>query len=233
MKKLIYSLIVLIYISCSGGGSDDSGPGVPVPKNPASAILVYPEQNSECTTGTNVTTTNSTVEFEWNVSANTDTYELSLKNLELGSTTTHNATTNKISIELLKGTPYSWFIVSKSNSVDNTAQSQTWKFYNAGEGTVSYAPFPAEVVAPVNNVNVATTDKVTLDWNGSDVDNDISVYDIYFGTTTTPPSFKTDHPESSLVDVAVTSGTTYYWYIITKDEEGNNSQSETFKFTID
>ena len=104
MKKLLYSLIVLIYISCSGGGSDDSGPDVPAPKNPESAILVYPEQNSECTTGTNVTTTNSTVEFEWNVSINTDVYELTLKNLELGSITTHSTTSNKISIELLKGT---------------------------------------------------------------------------------------------------------------------------------
>lgn len=232
MKKLIYSLIVLMFLSCSSEGSDDSGPDVPTPKNPEAAVLVYPEQNSECTTGTNVTVTNSTVEFEWNVSKNTDSYELNLKNLELGSTTTHTASSNKISIELLKGTPYSWFIVSKSNSVTNTAKSQTWKFYNAGDGSVSYAPFPAEAVSPINNENIATTDKVTLDWNGSDVDNDIATYDVYFGTGTAPSSIKTDHTESSLADVAVSSATTYYWYIITKDDQGNTSQSETFKFNV-
>ena len=230
MKKLIYSLIVFVLISC-GGGSDDTEL-TPTQKNPETAILVYPEQNSECTTGTNVTATNSTVEFEWNKSDHTDSYELTLKNLETTNTSTHTSSSNKLSIELLKGTPYSWYIVSKSNSVSNTAETVTWKFYNAGDGTVSHAPFPADVIAPAHNISIAATDKVTFDWNGSDVDNDIATYDMYFGTTSSPPSFKTDHSESSLIDVAVTSGTTYYWYIITKDEQGNNSQSETFKFSI-
>lgn len=232
MKKLIYTLIALISISCSSGESDGPNPEAPTPKNPETVVLVYPEQNSECTTGTNATVTNSTVEFEWNTSKNTDVYELSLKNLESGNTTTHSTTTNKISIELLKGTPYSWFVVSKSNSVNNTAKSQTWKFYNAGNGKVSYAPFPAEAVTPANNENIDVTDKVTLDWNGSDVDNDIATYDVYFGTATTPPSIKTDHPESILTDLTVSSGVNYYWYIITKDEEGNISQSEIFKFNV-
>ncbi|MDO5980233.1 hypothetical protein [Flavivirga spongiicola] len=229
-KYLLYIYLGAIVFNC-GGGSDDPEP-TPTPKNPEAASLVYPEQNSECTTGTNVTATNSTVEFEWDTSTNTDTYELTLKNLVTTDETKHTSSTNKISLELLKATPYSWYIISKSNSVTNTAQSQTWKFYNAGDGVISYAPFPAEVIAPVNDANIATTDKVTLDWNGSDVDNDIAAYDVYFGTTASPPSFKTNQLESLLEDVSVTSATTYYWYIITKDEQGNNSQSETFKFTI-
>ncbi len=234
MKKhlLINIFLGVIALNCSSGGSDDTNP-IPAPKNPSAATLVYPEQNSECTTGTNVTPTNSTVEFEWNISNNTDSYELILKNLETADITKHISSTNKISIELLKATPYSWYIVSKSNSVNNTAQSATWKFYNAGDANVSHAPFPADVIAPVDNTNIAATDKVTLEWSGSDVDNDISAYDIYFGTTAAPPSIKIDHSESSLIDVAVTSGTTYYWYIITKDEQGNSSQSDIFKFTID
>lgn len=232
MKKyLLHITISIIIISCSSGGSDDPEP-TPTQKNPEAATLVYPEQNSECTTGTNITTTNSTVEFEWNKSDHTDSYELSLKNLVTGVVTKHTSSTNKMNIDLLRATPYSWYVVSKSNKVSNTAQSVTWKFYNAGEGIVSHAPFPADVVAPTNNTNIATTDKVTLDWNGSDIDNDISTYDIYFGTTTPLPLIKTDHSESSLTDIAVASGVTYYWYIITKDEEGNNSQSETFNFSV-
>lgn len=232
MKKYLISLfLATLVFNCSSGGNDNPD-STPTQENPEATILVYPEQNSECTTGTNVTTTNSTVEFNWNKSNYTDSYELNLKNLVSGNITKHTSSINKISIELLRATPYSWYIVSQSNSITNTAQSGTWKFYNAGEGTVSHAPFPADAIAPLNNANIETTDKITLDWTGSDVDNDISVYDVFFGTTTTPPAFKTDHLESSLTDIAVTSGTTYFWYIITKDEQGNNSQSETFKFTI-
>ncbi len=230
-KHLIYLFLGITVLNCSSGGNDEPEP-TPTQQNPETATLVYPEQNSECTTGTNATATNSTIEFEWNKSDHTDAYELTLKQLVSGNITKHTSSTNKISIELLKATPYSWYIVSKSNTVNNTAQSATWKFYNAGEGTVSHAPFPADALTPSHNSTLATTDKVTLDWNGSDVDNDISVYDIYFGTATPLPAIKTDHSESSLADVDVTSGATYHWYIITKDEQGNSSQSETFKFSV-
>lgn len=234
MRKLLISIFTFLLILSCSSGSDEPDPVVEPPKKPVAAILNFPNQNSECTEGTNITNTNSTVLFKWNASANTDSYELVLKNLDEGTTTTYTSNTNEKSIELLRGTPYSWYIVSKSNEVTDIATSTIWKFYNAGAGDVNYAPFPATAVAPVNNTNIASTTSTTLEWSASDVDNDIATYDVYFGVhDETINEVSSGQSSSSLANVTVTSGTSYQWYIITIDEQGNSSTSETFEFTVD
>ena len=162
MKKfLIYIFLGTVLLNCSGGGVDGGETPEPEPKKPTAATLSFPNQNSECTEGTNITDTNSTVLFKWNAGANTDSYELILKNLETGVSTTHTASINEKSIELLRATPYSWYIVSKSSAVPDTATSGTWKFYNAGAGIINYAPFPATAVTPANNTSIASTTSTT------------------------------------------------------------------------
>lgn len=230
MRKIILnSLFVVLFASCGGGSSSD-----PVVSNPVASTLVFPAQNSECTTGTNTAgATTSTIVFNWNNSANTDSYVVSLKNLTAGTTTTYPATTNQLSIVVSQGTPYSWSVTSKSNSVSATAVSDTWKFYAASSGIINYAPFPAEAVAPVNGAVISATGGIiTLDWNATDIDSDIVSYDVYFSTQTIPSSFKTGLTDSILTGVSVNSGSTYYWYIITKDKQGNTSKSETFSFSV-
>ena len=235
MKKIILSCLIIVgFNSCGGGGDEDIiVPPVPIQENPVAALLKFPEKNSECTEGTNITASNSTILFTWNTSANTDSYELILKDLNSGAITNHQSSTNQLSLVLLRGTPYSWHIVSKSTSVTNTAKSETWKFYNAGASTVSYAPFPAEAVSPEKNASVnATNNEISLDWNSTDVDNDIEFYSVYFGTTSTPPLTNSNLTVSKLDNVSVVSGTKYYWFIVTTDKKGNSSISETFTFNV-
>jgi len=230
MKKLILNIfIIIVFVNC--GGSDDPEPIPPTQPNPEAAILTFPNKDAECTEGTNKTAENSTILFDWNNSVHTDSYELVLKNLESGSVTNHMSTTSELSIELLRGTPYSWSVISKSTEVTSTAKSDTWKFYNAGEGAVWYAPFPAEAVAPVNGATVTPTDgEITLDWTASDVDNDIATYDLFFGATSPPASFSTGLTSSTKTAITVADSTTYYWYIVTKDDQNNSSTSEIFEF---
>lgn len=228
MKKLALNILVIILlISC---GEDDQPA---TPSDPKATSLLFPEKDSGCTQGTNLANSKSTLVFKWNKSAFTDTYELVLKNLKSGKITNHPSTTNQLSLELATGTPYSWYVISKATSVIKTGISETWKFYNAGEGVVYYAPFPAEVVYPINRTTVpSTADKIFLAWNATDVDNDIDSYDLYFGTEITPPSFQTGIKGNVLTAIPVSSGSTYYWYVITNDKQGNNSKSETFTFSI-
>lgn len=225
---LVITLLCTIGWSCKKSGSPE-----PV-KNPAKATLLFPAQNEACTTGTIISNTESAIEFKWNQSENTDSYDLVLKNLETGTSTTHPAAaSSQLTITLLRNTPYSWYIISKSASGGTSAQSEVWKFYNAGPASVFYAPFPADGMIPAMGASVtATGGKMTLDWNGSDADNDIVSYDVYLSTSTTPALISSNITNSILADVSVTSNTIYYWKVVTKDAKGNTSDSGIYQFKV-
>lgn len=224
MRKALLLMLVLGMFACKKNK--------PVPP-PTKAVLSFPNNNEACTTGTIISTTQSTVVFKWHSAENTENYDLNIKNLESGVSTIQNTTQTELEVTLSRNTPYSWYIVSKSSNVSTTAQSDIWKFYNSGPGTISYTPFPAEIIAPKLGQNVTTTSgKITLDWNGSDVDGDISSYDVYFGTASPPVLFKINLTESILNDISVTSNTVYYWKIITKDSQGNTSDSGVYQFKV-
>ena len=174
------------------------------------------------------------MEFKWNKSENTDSYELVLKNLESGTSTTHSAgAANQLVLTLSRNTPYSWHVISKLAASTTPAQSDTWRFYNAGPATSTYAPFPADALAPVMGANVsATAGKITLSWTGSDADNDIASYDVYLGTTNTPAILSSNVTASPLANVTVTANTTYYWKVVTKDSKGNTSDSGVYQFKV-
>jgi hypothetical protein len=196
--------------------------------DPQPATLTYPAQNSVCTSGAVISTTQSTITFTWNNASNTDNYEISIKNLLTNAVTILNASTNQISANLDRDTPYSWYVLSKSSSLI-TAKSEVWKFYNAGTGSVSHPPFPADNLSIVFGQGAASG-TVNLTWAANDPDNDISGYDVYFGTTSSPTAYKVGSTDKFLNGLTITSGTTYYWKVITRDVAGNTSDSGIFQF---
>ncbi|MEO6632466.1 MAG: hypothetical protein ABIN13_12105 [Mucilaginibacter sp.] len=147
--------------------------------------------------------------------------------------TVFSSSTNQVTATLLRNTPYSWYVVSKSTTTTVTAQSDTWKFYLAGAGVTSYSPFPATITAPIFGLNLsAGTTAVNLTWTGSDVDNDLATYDVYFGTASNPPLLKSGVTNMFLNAVPLTAGNTYYWKVITKDSQSNTSDSGVYKFKV-
>ncbi|WP_242157173.1 hypothetical protein [Aestuariivivens sediminis] len=232
-KYYILVLSITILMGCSSGSDapdPDPGPGQIDP--PGIAALVFPEQNSECTEGTNPTDTESDVLFNWNDAPHANAYQLVVKNLSAQTTAQYNTADSQINVTLLRGTPYAWYVISK-NSGTQTTPSATWKFYNAGVGASSYAPFPAELVAPQMGVSLnASTPNVLLQWSGSDVDNDIVGYDVLFGTGNPPTNNQATNLSDSELLVPVTSGVTYYWQVITKDGQGSHSSSSIFEFKV-
>ena len=233
MKKLIlvytiFSLFVFTIVSSISCSKDEISPPKPTKVN-----LVFPFENSECTGGTDTTETESTVLFEWSEGQNVDEYELNLKNLFSGDSSSYITNELSIPITILRATPYSWYILSKSNSTSKTAKSDIWRFYNAGEALTHYAPFPAEIVSPAMAETITTSASViTLEWVGSDVDGDIVAYDVYFGTTSPPDIYENDFTESILNSAPILSNTVYYWEIVTKDARGNSSSSGIYQFRV-
>lgn len=221
------AFLAAFTLSCSGG--DDGGDNNTQP--PEKATLVFPLNNEECTEGTNATSTHSTIAFQWNPAASANYYQLVIKNLLTGTVEKYTAPDAIYDVQLEKDTPYSWYVVSRRDGTQLSAQSDIWKFYNAGDGVISHPPFPAEIIAPGIGATISTA-TVALAWNGSDVDNDIVNYELYFDTVSPPSTLLETVSVASVNDVAVSPGTTYYWQVITVDEEGNTSQSEIFQFSV-
>jgi hypothetical protein len=231
MRQAIIIMMIIVWCSCSkGGGSDTPNPPDPPPNtDPVKAELLLPAKDAVCITGNVQSTTQSKVQFDWKDAANAQSYELSLKNLLTGATTKHTATKSEIELLLQRETPYSWSVTSLSSASSQKPQSDVWKFYNAGEAKQYYAPFPAEIIYPTIN-EVVTGAKITLKWSGSDVDNDIKSYDLYFGKTNTPSLLGNTLAAKASYDVDVTAGSDYYWKVVTKDSVGNTSESALFRF---
>ncbi len=230
MKKLVLSILLLTAIvgACSKGSD---APEV----NPEKAVLRLPAKDEVCLNGVSVSNTESTVRFEWSNAANAQRYEVIVKNLLTNTLTNKEVNTNFIDINLLKDTPYSWYVISKSSKSSATAESDTWKFYNAGSGKTNYAPFPAEIVSPTYNQAVGSGN-INLQWKGADTDNDITGYEVYFGTSETDVNNKSSSllravaANLSSTAVPTNPGTTYYWKVITKDAKNNSSDSGLYKF---
>ncbi|MFP2996993.1 hypothetical protein ABN763_13840 [Spongiivirga sp. MCCC 1A20706] len=230
IKNIALAAIALIGVSC-GGGSDD-GPPPPPPEGPAptAATLVFPADNTECNEGTNITANTSDVNFRWNAGQNTVGYTVRVTNLNTNVTTTRDVTATNETITIQRGAPFSWEVVSKGDNTTQTATTSTARFYNAGEPVENYAPFPAGVVAPTMGSTVSSG-TVVLSWTGSDIDNDITGYEVFFGTDSSSlTSAGTTDAATTSLDVTTASTTTYFWNVITTDSQGNTSTSEVFQF---
>ena len=202
--KYFSFLFTLTLISCGGGGGDDGGGsggggGGNVINPPGKSTLTAPANNKTCETGTSVSDTKSEVTFTWGASADTNTYDLKITDLNSSTITNKtglSTTTTKVTLD--KGVPYSWNITSKSTASTTTTKSDTWKFYLAGTGVVNYAPFPADLKTPASGSTVTRDGdgKVAFTWDGSDPDTgDTLKYTLYVDTTDgkqTPPTAQTD-----------------------------------------
>jgi hypothetical protein len=223
IKIGIATLLVFILSTCGEKASE--------PPTPFAPILNVPLKDEVCLTGKVISDSESTVEFKWSAAGYAENYELSIKNLLTSAITTHTTSATNIVLTLMRNTPYSWFVTSKSSKSPTTAVSPTWKFYNSGLGATSYPPYPAEIISPTLGQKVtAVNGKLTLQWRGLDTDNDIVNYDVYFGTSNAPGILQSKLSETSLANVAVNPATTYYWKVITRDAKGNTSDSGTFQF---
>ncbi len=224
--KIYILFLGLMVMSCGGDSSD--GP----PPAPGTVTLVFPDQNSECTTGTVISDSQSEVTFEWQSASNAEGYILIVTNLNTNTRQTlpTQATSGTLAID--RGTPFSWIVTATNSQSSDVSTSESWLFYNEGSQT-TYAPFPAQLVEPVSGSTVIRTDtgQVRLIWQGADVENDIASYDIQLSTTN-PPTDNVGTQSNLISDlfVEVDADTVYYWRVITTDAEGNSSTSSVFEF---
>ncbi|MGI9531543.1 hypothetical protein [Lutimonas sp.] len=228
MKNVYRTAIILfaftMLLSC---GEDTVTEDFP----PAKATLSFPENNKDCNEGVVVSDTHSEVTFRWNTAQNADSYTLNITNLENNSQQTVGSKETEASVSILRATAFSWSVTSKSSNSSKTSESAVWKFYNAGPPDENHVPNLATLVSPGmdSKVNEGT---VSLNWTGSDIDNDIVSYEVYIDNAN-PPTTLAGSPTNNKLDVTVTKDLTYYWQVISIDAIGNKSTSEVFSFVAE
>ena len=222
MKYLGILWISLLIFACSKGGETITPAAVVVVPPPTAAALTLPANNTICYEGSNISSLTSDVSFSWSTAKDTEIYDLVITNLNTLTNTTKSVNSeNKATVTLYKGTPYRWQVISKSNKSKETASSEVWKFYLAGDGASTIAPFPALIIAPVSGASVTpNAGKVNLIWSGADADSKVLSYEIYIDTDQAKVLNRQVAPNitsSSNLWVTVKSGSVYYWSVKTTD----------------
>ena len=121
-------------------------------------------------------------------------------------------------------TTYYWKVVAK-NTCGNTADSSgTWSFTTP---VCMNAPGAFALLSPGNGSTIGGT-STTLSWGTA---SGVTSYDVYFGTSQTPPLY-TNTGGTSLGVSGLNLNTTYYWKVVAKNSCGyTNDSSGTWHFT--
>lgn len=229
MRLFIALALMTILNSCTKSGGEEPPPTNTLDK----ATLIAPAKDAACISGSNISDTTSRITFDWNDVTGAEKFEVHLKNLLTGITSSHTITKSELQVDLMKSTPYSWFVTSFASGSAITSNSDTWKFYNAGDGIESFAPFPAETTFPTENAVVGySNDFITLKWSASDADNDIENFEIYFGEALPLSKVGSTNYGTAEYKVSVSKGKSYVWQVVSNDKNGNSSRSDLFHFTI-
>ncbi len=226
LKSVLFFSFLLITVACSGEKDPNEENIEAAP--PGKSALTYPENNTECNEGNIISETENEVLFRWKESTNTNSYVLTITNLNDGTSREINTISDEILLNISRGTPYSWSVKSENYSSNKTASSETWKFYNAGLPVESHPPFPAEAISPRSGEHI-DGGAVVLQWEATDIDNDIATYTILFDTAN-PPINELGKTSAKSMTTTTNLETVYYWKIITTDALENTSYSPIFEF---
>lgn len=233
--KITRVLLALLIITAGCGKKGDSPDDNKPDGNPAAAVLQSPAPNEICTSGTILSDTTADITFKWAATPNIKGYRFYVRDIDVPFETgiMKELTANSVTVTLKRNKPYSWTVIT-SNNIGST-DSEERRFYLAGKGTTTYAPFPAELLTPKQGESIATSfSSITLSWKGSSVSKNIVGYDLYFGSDKNPPLLAGDIYQYDIqyYDAPIAHGKTYFWRVVTKDANGNKSTSPLFQFDI-
>lgn len=181
------------------------------PTSPSCVTNISPANGA-----TNVATTPN-IPFSWNATAGADAY-----NLYLGTTNppttlvgAFSGTTASIT-GTTANTTYYWYIEPLNGAGGATGcASNVTSFTTAAPPTT--APPCATLISPADGATGQAAPVTNISWNAAAT---AASYDVFFGTTTTPPNIG-NTAATSVNITGLTVNTTYYWYVVPKNAIGS------------
>ncbi len=110
--------------------------------------------------------------------------------------------------------------------------SHQYKIFQIGESQGNNPPNTPNNPIPLDGSNdVGINSK--LYWSGGDIDADPVTYDVYFGTSFSPPLVSNNQTSTSYNPSELSYSTTYYWKIKAWDDKGESAISPIWTFTTE
>jgi parallel beta-helix repeat protein len=124
-------------------------------------------------------------------------------------------------------TTYYWMIVSWDTD-GLSSSGPMWHFTTEVTNEPPYSPTDPSPTDGATNVSV----HILLSWTDSDPNPGDNVqYDVYFGTTSTPPKVLNNHSAATYDPGTLNAGTTYYWRVVAWDNHGASTEGTLWNFT--
>ncbi len=95
----------------------------------------------------------------------------------------------------------------------------------AGNSAPSMAsnPIPQDLTSGISRTPI-------MSWYASDIDGNLSEYDIYLGTTPSPPLVASGLPSANYFSPQLAANTLHYWRVVARDEQGLETSGPTWTF---
>lgn len=120
---------------------------------------------------------------------------------------------------------------NNNNYLGNRTHADTEKPYLSITYTEPITPPScATILSPANGAT-GTAHQGTISWNPS---SGATSYDVYFGTSTNPPSVSTNQTATTYtLPNCLSPLTTYYWRVVPRNANGSSTGCTTWSFTTD
>jgi len=126
-------------------------------------------------------------------------------------------------------TKYFWKIVAWDHPGGLSTSGPLWSFTTEE----NLPPHTPSNPSPENGATGVSINKVLI-WAGGDPnEGDTVTYDVYFGTSSSPPLVARDLPQYAYDPGTMDLDTTYYWKIISEDRQGKTSTGPIWMFTTE
>ena len=219
MKKILFVLVVALFlmIGCSDKSTepDNEAPGIPFNPVPADSLL-----NVSVNAGLSwscIDSDGDELSYDVYFGTITDSFLVS----------TGQSDSTYIAGVMNYETTYYWKIVASDGEYETI--SPVWTFSTESEEIENQPPDLPSSPNPVDEAEDIIINP-TLSWTCTDPESDSLTYDVYFGTSSNPPSVSSGQSNTSYDSGPLDFGTIYYWKIIADDGE-YETEGDVWSFT--
>ncbi len=140
-----------------------------------------------------------------------------------------NSTTSYRPAGLKFLTRYYWRIVARDQANDS-AVGPVWSFTTRAQSDTNRPPYRPSNPVP-DSAATGRSVKTVLSWSGGDPDpGDTVRYDVYFGTSSTPPRISYNQSGRTYAPGTLGYGLVYYWRIVARDRRGAETSGPLWWF---